>query len=179
MERILPVTLLSIFVVAPVLAAPVAATTSTPKADTTRLYVGAQLGDSIVGGILGVQINKTYSLEARYDYIDTIYQPNTTIKASSTGIAGLGMYPVKFGDMDPFFIFGKAGYERTTTRTTTTDPGIPGYFSATTTVTTTVRKRVIVGAGVQLDFSRDVSGRIGMNAVGSDHSVYLAAIYKF
>jgi hypothetical protein len=178
MERILAITLLSFFIAAPAAAAPAAAATN-PKADATRLYVGAQLGDSIVGGMLGLQINKTYALEARYDYVDTVYQPNTTIKASSTGIAGLGMYPLKFGDMEPFFIFLKAGYERNTTKSTTNDPGIPGFFPATTTVTTTVRKRVIVGAGVQYDFSRDTSGRIGMNAVGSDHSVYLAAIYKF
>jgi hypothetical protein len=180
MERILPITLLSFFIAVPVMAAPVVATANASKADATRLYVGAQLGDSVVGGMLGLQINKTYALEVRYDYIDTVYQPNTTIKASSTSIVGIGMYPIKFGDMEPFFIFLKAGYERNTTRSTTNDPGIPAYgLPATTTVTTTVRKRVVVGTGVQYDFSRDVSGRIGVNAVGSDHSVYLAAIYKF
>ncbi|MBU0621942.1 MAG: outer membrane beta-barrel protein [Gammaproteobacteria bacterium] len=175
MKRILTVTLLSFSFAAPALAAPA----STPNADATRLYVGAQLGDSIVGAMLGLQINRSYALEIRYDYIDTIYQPNTTIRASSAGIAGIGMYPVKFGDMDPFYIFAKAGYERSKTKSTTNDPGIPGLFPATTTVTTTFRKRVVVGAGVQYDFSADVSGRIGMNAVGTDHSVYLAAIYKF
>jgi hypothetical protein len=179
MERILPITLLSLFIAAPALAAPGTITANASKADATRLYVGGQLGDSIVGGLLGLQFNRTFSLEARYDYIDTVYQPNTTIRASSTGVAGIGMYPVKLGDMEPFFIFAKAGYERTTTKSTTDDPGIPGLFPATTTKTTTVRKRVVVGAGVQYDFSRDVSGRIGVNAVGSDHSVYLAAIYKF
>jgi len=180
MERILPITLLSFFIAVPVMAAPVVATTNTSKADATRLYIGAQLGDSVVVSLLGLQINKTYALEVRYDYIDTVYQPNTTIKASSTSIVGIGMYPMKFGDMDPFFIFLKAGYERNTTRSTTNDPGIPAYgLPATTTVTTTVRKRVVVGTGVQYDFSRDVSGRIGVNAVGSDHSVYLTAIYKF
>lgn len=180
MEQILRTSLLTLFIATPVLAAPVAATANAPKTDATRLYTGAQLGDSTIGGILGLQLNKTYSVEARYDYIDTVYQPNTTIKASCVSIAALGMYPVKFGDMDPFFIFGKAGYERTTSKSTTYDPGIPAYgLPATTTITTTVRKRVTVGAGVQYDFSRDVSGRIGINAVGSDHSAYLTAIYKF
>jgi hypothetical protein len=177
MERILSITMLSFFIVTPVLAAPAAANAS--KADATRLYVGAQLGDSVVGGMLGLQINRAYSLEVRYDYIDTVYEPNTTTKASRTSVAGIGMYPLKIADIDSLFIFGKAGYERTTTKTTANDPGIPGFFPATTTITTTARKRVIVGAGVQYDFSRDVSGRIGMNAVGSDHSVYLTAIYKF
>jgi hypothetical protein len=185
MERILPITLLSFAIAAPLLALPAAAATATAapaskatNADATRLYVGTQLGDSIVGGLLGLQINRTYSLEARYDYIDTIYQPNTTIKASSTGVAVLGMHPVKLGDMEPFFIFLKAGYERTTTKSTTSYPDIPP-LPATTTVTTTVRKRAVVGAGVQFDLSPDFSGRFGMNAVGSEHSVYITAIYKF
>jgi hypothetical protein len=181
MKRILPITLLSFAIAALLLIAPAAAaaTTYAANANATRLYIGAQLGDSIVGGLLGLQINRAFSFEARYDYIDTIYQPNTTIKASSTGAALLGMHPVQLGDMDPFSIFLKAGYERTTTKTTTDDPGIPGLLAATTTVTTTVRKRAVVGAGVQFDLSRDVSGRFGMNAVGSEHSVYITAIYKF
>jgi hypothetical protein len=178
MERILIILLLSFAVSAPVLAA--SDTTSTSVANATRLYVGAQLGDSIAGGLLGLQINKTYSLEVRYDYIDTVYQPNNTVKASSKGIAGIGLYPLKIGDMDQFYIFGKAGYERTTTKSTTTYPVIPGLpIGATTTVTTTVRKRTVIGAGVQYDFSSNFSGRIGMNAVGGDHSTYIAAIYKF
>ncbi len=149
------------------------------SADATRLYVGGQLGDSAVGGILGLQINSAFSLEARYDYIDTENQPNTTIDEYCVGLTGLGMYPVQFGKMAPFYIFVKAGYEQTTTETTTHDPGIPGVSSPTTTVTTKERKRTVVGAGVQHDFNRDVSGRIGVNAVGSDHTVFITAIYKF
>ncbi len=128
-------------------APPLPRTTNASKADCDPVVSSArQLGDSIVGGLLGLQITKTYSLEVRYDYIDTVYQPNTTIKSSSTGVAAVGMYPVKFGDIEPFFIFGKAGYERTTTKSTTFDPGIPGLLlPATTTVTTTVRKRVTRG----------------------------------
>jgi opacity protein-like surface antigen len=147
--------------------------------DSTRFYVGAQLGDSVVGGLLGLQINKTYSMEVRYDYIDTVDQPNTTVDASTVGITGMGMYPVRFGKARPFAVFMKAGYELTTTETTTNDPGIAGVFPPTTTVTTKEEKRVVVGAGVQFDFSQNVSGRIGLNAVGSDHTAYLTAIYKF
>jgi opacity protein-like surface antigen len=137
------------------------------------------LGDSVVGGLLGLQINKMYSVEVRYDYTDTVYLPNNTVKSSSAGIAGVAMFPLKLTDMEPFFVFAKVGYERTTTESTTTDPGIPTFFPATTTVTTTVRKRVTVGAGAQYDFTRNVSGRIGWNAIGSDHSANIAAIYKF
>lgn len=149
------------------------------SSDTTRLYVGGQLGDSAVGGILGLQINSTFSLEARYDYIDTENQPNTTIDEYCVGLTGIGMYPVKFGKMVPFYMFVKAGYEQTTTETTTRDPGIAGISDPTTTVTTKERRRTVVGAGVQFDFSRDFGGRIGVNAIGSDHQAFITAIYKF
>jgi hypothetical protein len=157
-------------------AAPARATSA--DTDRWRLYAGAQLGDSIVGGLVGLQINRMYSLEARYDYVDTVYQPNNTVKSSSVGIAGIAMFPLRLSDMEPFAIFAKAGYERTTDKSTTSDPGLPGLFPPSTTVTTIKRKRVTVGAGVQYDFSKKVSGRIGMNAIGSDHSAYLAAIFK-
>ncbi len=182
MERILPISLLSFAIAASLFALPAAAarTSKAANGDASRMYIGTQLGDSIVGGLLGVQISKTYSLEARYDYIDTIYQPNTTIKANSAGIALLGMHPVQVGDLEPFFVFLKAGYERSTTKTTTIYPGLPGIpNSATTIVATTVRKRAVVGAGVQFDLSPNFSGRIGKNAVGSEKSVYITAIYKF
>jgi opacity protein-like surface antigen len=190
MERILVFILLSLAISAPAYAAAIATTPTTKTAVTTTphsasadtnhwLYVGAQLGDSVVGGLLGLQINKMYSVEVRYDYKDTVYEPNNTIRSSSTGIAGVAMFPLKLTDMEPFFVFAKVGYERTKTESTTSDPGIPGFFPATTTVTTTVRKRVTVGAGAQYDFTRNVSGRIGWNAIGSDHSANIAAIYKF
>ncbi|GEM_PF-6395837 len=148
--------------------------------DTSHwLYVGAQLGDSVVGGLLGLQFTKIYSLEVRYDYVDPVIQPNNKVTASSTGAAFVAMFPVKFSGVDPFFLFAKAGYERTESKSTTSDPGIPGLFPASTSVSTTVTNRATVGAGAQYDFTNNVSGRIGVNAIGSDHSVYLAAIYKF
>jgi opacity protein-like surface antigen len=147
--------------------------------DRWRVYVGGQLGDSTVGGSIGLQVNKMFSLEAIYNYVDTIYQPNNTVDSHSVGMAGIAMFPFKLSGMEPFSIFAKAGYERTTDKSTTSDPGLPGLFPPTTTVTTTKRKRVTVGAGVQYEFSSNVNGRLGMNAIGSDHSVYLAAIYKF
>jgi opacity protein-like surface antigen len=175
MEKILFTILMSL-----VAATPASAATGGSTTDTSHwLYVGAQLGDSVVGGLLGLQFTKNYSLEVRYDYIDPVFQPNNKITASSTGAAGVAMFPVKLSGVEPFFLFAKAGYERTKSKSTTFDPGIPGLFPATTSVTTTVRKRVTVGAGAQYDFTNNVSGRVGMNAIGSDHSVYLAAIYKF
>jgi len=162
---------------APAPSAPVRATPA--DASHWKPYVGAQLGDSIVGGLMGMQINRTYSLEGRYDYVDPIYQPNHIYKSSSAGISGLAMFPLKLGNMEPFFIFAKAGYERTKDKTTTSDPGLPGFSPPTTTITIIIRKRVTAGAGAQYDFSNNVSGRIGVNAVGSNHTVYITAIYKF
>ncbi|MDO8990707.1 MAG: outer membrane beta-barrel protein [Sideroxyarcus sp.] len=190
MDKILPVVLLSLAIAAPAVAAPVTGAAGAPTAATSPsaraaesnhwFYLGARLGDSTVGGLLGVQITRRYSLEFSYDYIDTVYQPNTTIKASTAGAAAVGMFPVKFGDLDPFFIFAKAGYERTTTKSTTINPGIPGLpVGETTTEITTIRKRPVVGAGAQYDFTRSFSGRIGKNALGNDKSFYIAAIYQF
>lgn len=175
MERILTFIALSLITTASA-AAPQAAKPSDP----TQLYVGAQLGDGVAGAMLGLHFNRSYALEVRYDYVDTAPQPNSTIKSNIVGGALLGFYPVKTGFLDqPLYVFGKAGYERKSTKTTVTDPGIPGFYPATTTATTTLSKRVVVGAGVQYDFSESVSGRVGANAVGHDHTVYIAAIYKF
>lgn len=169
-------------------AAPVPATPAAPAqpvhatpADSAhwKLYAGAQLGDSIVGGLLGLQINRMYSLEVRYDYHDPVYQPNNTLNSSSVGIAGLAMFPLKLSDMEAFFMFAKAGYERTKDKLTVSDSGLPGFFLPSTTITTTVRKRVTASAGVHYEFSKSFSGRFGKNFVGSDHSVFLAAIYQF
>jgi hypothetical protein len=193
MEKILPVVLLSLAIAVPATAAPLAndptggapvaaATTPAPPraAESNHwMYLGAKLGDSTVGGLLGLQFTKRYSLEFSYDYIDSVYQPNYTVKSSTNSVAAVGMFPVKFAALDPFFIFAKAGYERNTTKATTYDPGIPGLFSSTTTATTTIRKRPVVSIGAQYDFTRNFSGRIGKNAVGTDHSVYIAAVYQF
>lgn len=152
----------------------------TPPTETTRprLYVGTQLGDSIVGGLIGLQLTKLYAVEARYDYVDTIYLPNGNTKSSTIGVAGIALFPLKLSNLEPFNLYAKVGYERNTLQTTITDAGIPP-FPATTTITTTVRGRVLLGGGGQYDFSNKMSGRVGMNFIGSDHSIYIAALYKF
>lgn len=199
MKQILVVIVLSFAIASPAASAATAAARSAPAApapvtsaavdspahatlaDTAhwKVYAGGQLGDSIVGGLLGLQINRMYSLEARYDYHDPVYQPNNTLKSSSAGVAGLAMFPLKFSDMEPFYMFAKAGYERTKDKLTVHDPGLPGFFPPSTTIATTVRKRVTASAGVQYEFSNSFSGRFGKNFVGSDHSVFIAAIYQF
>lgn len=177
--------------VRPVIAAPSPATPQTPApaaqvraapaaSKNSAFYAGAQVGDSTVGALLGYQISRMYSMEISYDYVDPIYAPHTTLETSRIAASGLAMFPVKFSEMGAMAIYIKIGYARTTDKSTVTDPGlgIPG-FPATTTVTTTIKTGVVAGAGAQVDLSNSTSARLGVNFVGSDRSVYLAALYKF
>ena len=144
------------------------------------LYLGAQVGDSTVGALLGYQFSRMYAMEVSYDYMDPVYTPTTTLEKSRAGVAGLAMFPLKFSEMGPMALYIKVGYARTTEKLTVNDPGlgIPG-FPATTTVTTTFKTGVTAGAGVQVDLSTSSTARLGVNYVGGDRSVYLAALYKF
>jgi len=148
--------------------------------NNSGLYLGAQVGDSTVGALLGYQFSRMYAMEVSYDYMDPVYTPTTTLEKSRAGIAGLARFPVKFSEMGPMALYIKVGYARTTEKLTVNDPGlgIPG-FPATTTVTTTFKTGVTAGAGVQVDLSTSSTARLGVNYVGGDRSVYLAALYKF
>lgn len=125
----------------------------------SNLYFGTQLGDSILGALMGIAISDTYTLEVRYDYKDPVYQPTGKEEGSSLGIAAVALFPVKLDKPEPLFVFAKAGYERTKDKSTTYDPGIPGLptFPASTTATTIVRHRAIIGGGTQYDFSNHLS----------------------
>jgi hypothetical protein len=160
------------------------ATNSTVEPKFSRMYLGAQLGDSIVGGLVGLQISKMYSVEVRYDYVDTVYIPNSNTKSSNIGLSGVALFPLKLSElklseMEPFYVFAKTGYERSTVKTTTTDPGLgtPGLLGSSNT-TTIVRGRLLIGGGTQYDFTKKFSGRVGVNFIGSDNSVYLSVLYK-
>ena len=158
---------------------PAPARTPPPVTNNSSFYIGAQVGDSTIGALLGYQISKMYAMEIAYDYVDPIYQPNTTLEKSRAGISALALFPVKFNELGPMAIYIKLGYGRTTEKSTVTDPGIPGFLPATTTVTTTLKTGVTGGAGVQVDLSTSTTARLGVNYVGGDRSVYLAAMYKF
>jgi len=169
--------------VSPARAAPVAtpatARTSPQPEDHSAFYIGAQVGDSTIGALIGYQLSKMYAMEIAYDYVDPINQPNTTIEKSRVGLSALALFPVKFNALGPMAIYIKVGYGRTTEKTTVTDPGTPGFIAASTTVTTKLTTGVTGGAGVQVDLSTSTAARLGVNYVGGDRSVYLAALYKF
>lgn len=143
------------------------------------IYAGAQLGDSTVGALLGYQINKTYAIEGSLDYVDAIYTPTTALQIYRAGITGLAFFPIKFNDLGPMSLYVKVGYGLTSSKFTLKDPGIPPLFPPTSIATTTVTTNVTAGAGVQLDLTSDTTARLGINFVGLDRSIYLAAFYRF
>ena len=153
---------------------------ATPATSNSGFYVGAQLGDSTIGALLGYQFSKMYAMELTYDYVDPKYTPTTTLEKSRAGISGLALFPIKFNEMGPMAIYIKVGYGRTTEKLTVNDPGlgIPA-FPATTTQTTTLTTGVTASAGAQVELSNNTRARLGVNYVGGDRSVTLAAIYKF
>lgn len=153
---------------------------STPS--NSGMYIGAQLGDSSVGMLLGYQLSKMFSMEISYDYVDPVYttitSQTTTLKRSRAGASGIAMFPIKFNEMGPMAIYIKVGYGRATEQTTVEDSGLGG-LPATTTVTTISTTGVTGGAGVHVDLTSSSSARLGFNVVGSDRTAYLAAMYKF
>jgi opacity protein-like surface antigen len=165
---------------APARPVPAAPTRPAPSAaSNSGMYIGAQLGDSSVGALLGYQISRMFSMEISYDYVDPVYGPTTKQERSRAGASGLAMFPLKFSEMGPMAIYIKVGYGRSTEKFTVNDPGSPPLLPATTSVTTTSTTGVTGGAGIHVDLSSSASVRLGFNVVGSDKSTYLAAMYKF
>lgn len=161
---------------------PASARTPQAAASSSAFYLGAQVGDSTIGAMLGYQFSKMYAMEISYDYVDPIRTSTatgkTSLEVSRVGASGLAMFPIKFSEMGPMAIFIKVGYARTTEVYTVNDYAV-GTLSATTSVTTTLKTGVTGGAGVQVDLSSSTTARLGVNYVGGDRSVFLAALYKF
>lgn len=161
---------------------PAAAPAPASNAIDTGSYIGAQLGDSSVGLVLGYQFTKMFGMEISYDYFDPLYTravTTTTAEKNRLGASGLAMFPIKFSDMGPMALYVKVGYARTTDKSTTDDPGLPPSIPASTFVTTTTKTGVTGGAGVHVDMSKSASVRLGINVVGNEHSTYLAVLYRF
>ena len=154
-----------------------------PGASSSAFYLGAQVGDSTIGALLGYQLSKMYAMEMSYDYVDPIRTSTatgkTSLEVSRIGASGLAMFPIKFSEMGPMAIFVKVGYERAKAVYTVNNFGGGGILLASTSVTTTIKTGVTGGAGVQVDLSTNTTARLGVNYVGDDRSVYLAALYKF
>jgi opacity protein-like surface antigen len=156
---------------------PNAATRTAPK--SSAFYLGAQVGNSTIGAFMGYQLSKMYAMEISYDYVDPVYTATTILEVARVGASAIALFPIKFSEMGPMSIYIKVGYARTTENYTIKDPGVPGIYPPTTSITTTLKTGVTGGAGVNVDLSSNTTARLGGNYVGGDRSVYLAAIYKF
>lgn len=148
----------------------------------TPLYAGVQLDNISGNAILGYQINKTYAVEANYTKSDShISQSGITsdTKIISTGLSAVVMLPMTLSGGSPYFLFGKAGYQRVTKEESYYIPAsVTSTIPYSGTLNTT-ENRVIFGGGVQYDFYQALSGRAGIDAVGDKRSVYIGAIFKF
>lgn len=168
MKRILAAAPLSLLFIAPASAAP--------------LYAGLQIGDDSASALFGYQISKMYAIEAHYSKSDSLISHAGVSVDTSTvgaGLVGLALFPMKLNDVLPYFLFAKAGYEHTTNSETYS---IPASVTLTLPYSDTIKSsknQFIVGGGAEYDFNNHVTGRMGVDFIGDNESIYLAAIYKF
>lgn len=159
MKRIIAAVLLSTAFVAPAFAA------------DSPFYAGVQLGDNYIGAFGGYQIDKMFSAEVHYLDFDTVSIPSVSTNVSSIGVAGVAMFPMKLDKAPPFYLFAKAGVERTSAKTSS---------AVIPTLNTTVHGTgLTLGGGAQYDFNNKVSVRLGLDVAGEADSLYLSAILKF
>jgi len=165
MNRILAAGILFIVMSAPAFAA------------YTPLYAGFQLDNTSGTAFLGYRIDKTYAVEAFGTGSKTsIDQANATsdTKIAQAGIAALFMFPMKLTGGSPYFLFAKAGYARITKKVTYSFPTVAfsGSYSNT-------ENQAFFGGGAQYDFYPSLNGRVGVDIVDRDRSVYLGIIFRF
>jgi hypothetical protein len=146
------------------------------------LYAGIQIGDTTAGALLGFQINQTYAVEMHYSESNssTSHAGLTVDTATNEiGVVGIASFPVKLRDVLPCDLFVKGGYEHTNNTDT---------YSIPTSVTLTLpyydtlssqKNQFIFGGGAEYDFSKYLTGRTGLDFVGSNRMLNLSAIFKF
>lgn len=168
MKRILAAILLSISFFAP--------------ASATPIYAGVQMGDNSAGVLFGYQINKVYAVEAHYSKSDSlISHAGVTVDSSmvGTGIVGIAMFPMMLNDVLPYFLFAKAGYERTTHNETYSIPASVTLTFPYNSKITNNQNQFIFGGGAEYGFTKHVMGRMGVDFLGKDKFINLGAVFKF
>jgi opacity protein-like surface antigen len=168
MKRILAAVLLLCFISTPVFAAP--------------FYAGVQLDDTSAGILFGAQLNKTYAIETHFSRSNSsITHAGVTVETSSNaiGVVGLALFPMKLNDVLPYSLFVKGGFERTSNSETYSIPS-----SATLTLPysgkiDSSKNQVIFGGGAEYDFTRSLTGRMGMDFLGKKRSINMVAIFRF
>lgn len=148
----------------------------------TPIYAGIQVDNISGSALLGYQVNKTYAIEAQYSKSDThISQSGMTSDTNTTtaGLAAIAMLPMKLNGGSSYFLFVKAGYARITKEESYAIPAsVTLTFPYSGTVSNT-ENRIFFGGGAQYDFYENVNGRVGIDIVGDQRSVYLGTIFKF
>jgi len=168
MNRILAAALLYLFTFTPVFAAP--------------LYAGIQIDDNSAGLLLGYPVNNTYAVEAHYTKSNSrVSHAGVTVDTSSTGmgIVGVARFSMKLNDVLPYSLFVKGGYERTTSTETCSIPTSATLTLPYNDTITSHKNRVLFGGGAEYDFGKSLMGRMGIDFLGNDRSINLAAIFKF
>jgi hypothetical protein len=168
MNRILATVLLYLFASIPAYATP--------------LYAGLQIDDNTAGVLLGYQISKTYAIEAHYSKSSSqITHAGVTVDTSTTGtgIVGIALFPMKLRDVLPYTLFVKAGYERTRNTETYSIPTSATLTLPYSSKIDSHKNQLIFGGGAEYDFTNYLTGRMGLDFLGKDRSINVAAIFKF
>lgn len=153
--------------------------TTTPAfAAYTPLYAGVQIDNTSGSALVGYQLNKTFAVEAHVTKSDThITDSGVTFDTHivAAGLAALAMLPMRLEGGSAYFLFVKAGYERlnkdeiyTSSNSTINNGTVSNY-----------ENRTLFGGGAQYDFYKAWSGRVGIDVVGQNRSVYIGTILKF
>jgi hypothetical protein len=144
----------------------------------TPLYAGFQLDNESGTALLGYQINKTYAVELFATRSKTsIDQAGATsdTKITEAGMAALFMFPMKLSGGSPYFLFAKTGYARISKKVTYSFPPSVTYSGSYSNT----ENQAIFGGGAQYDFYPSLNGRVGVDIVDRDRSVYLGIIFRF
>jgi hypothetical protein len=167
MKRILAV-LLFYFITYPALAEP--------------LYAGIQLGDNSVGVLFGLRINQTYAVETHYTKSNpSSTHAGLTVDTASTGVGvvGMAMFPMKLGDVLPYDLYVKAGYEHTSNTDTYSVPTSVTLTQPYSGTVSSQKNQFIFGGGAEYGFSKYLKGRTGLDFIGKDRFLNLSVIFRF
>ncbi len=168
MKRILAALFFNTLIVVPAMATP--------------LYTGIQLGDDSIGALLGYQINKRYAVEGHFSRSDSnITHAGITVDSTivGMGVTGIALFPMQLNEVLPYFLFAKAGLERTTNKE---NYSIPSSVTLTLPFSGNInshKNQFIVGGGAEYGFTKNIVGRMGIDFVGKDRTINVVAIFQF
>lgn len=143
---------------------------------------GIKLGDHSVGALMGFQINRTFGVEVHYSRsnFSTLYAGlDVETTNIGKGIVGTASFPMKLHDTVPYDLIVKVGLEHTAS---TEEYYIPTNVTLTLPYSGTKhnsKNQLIIGGGAEYDFTSYLSGRMGLDFIGKDRNLNLAAIFKF